>query len=1584
MKMFKSLNVVVKKAILVLVVLSLIQPSAFSTAPLETMNSQATLDLLTRDLLAAGVRSEVRKVNFGFEKTEKFYTNSIAVFKINELLKNPLEQIPDQVVKAIEKSLTQQVEAKHLKGFKVQDIAGTHIVIHVSHNFGEQNASITRIMLEALRSGLTEIDHLLAQPIRNLSLEQLLTNTNPIFNEDSKVERGAESVVVAVGVGVGIGAANIKLFHEFAIPGSTPLQKLGLEKSPGFRFRVKRTADIIAGKFDSPESEFEISVDQRDSNGNIVRVGKNESIQLLAFASQPNDYQITAIYPVENISKGTVPSHEPAVTVIYQPVYGTNGQAVMNPVIIYRSQSGFDAVGGIANMVYDVNFVPGGENGNHYVATTPVTLEQARKAPAKGLGYFATYAYQSRENGEIPVEGIRDHVAFNPEAYGSHQRLAARLAAVMSDHEDDQPFLSPGASESLVESIREEQDHLFIHSPKESEEDTFLNEVNQKVSNGTFVNVTDDKADMGGRVGHTNVPEMMIAIYRASLMEAIEQGIISDGNTIGFAGEHLRVPDVENVGVGDDGHLLMLGDKTINGAAAHQLSFLAFTRTYLFSIVTGKKYYGTGQDFQGPEAKAAIKNPFFYSKLTPRFFELLEQMIPQNEIKLGVIEKVEAKWQEWEHGDKSVELTAPFSGNVSQQGIGSARYSFNPKEEKTFDVIAGDKMGPAALNRLIKHMVFNAIAKGEFQNGLVFEIWDLKAFDHKGNILTKDIPVLFADVKTLGFKTEADKDLVYQAYENGQLKSSLSEADQQKLATILKKSGYVPSKRIFLDAVQDKEAIIRYLADSDRFNVKHVWSKKSEKWDINNPLVHLDRPLLGASVTRLGILTGGEYVGKDDPVIVGNTALLKYGHEFLRTRPLIVQGDMNGSHWEQAVPTGLKYAVATVRSHPILVSLRYTVSKDGKRLVRVADISGRKSFNKTRQRAHEFNREFDKAQLGQFEPHGTNARTVEGSYELAKILRKLNQSDSPFLLNNKKEEAKKLNLVRVFPDATANHLDELFKAAVSDQARAEVRNAPIDRTEITKRVKEAIASISGLTVSEIDETKTFSELGIDSVRALDIELAIEDHVGQFVDIVFRKPELTVGEIITIAEQELADKLTRSEVREQVSLEIGKTQEFQGVDYRLKSIQSGTAEINVTIPAARYRSPETGGTTLESATVTVRPGAFIRSPNDRHKEPIAEVVSVGQNEVVLQEARAEVRTVVDRDGVKSAVETLANRMVSLEYFNPKGVYALNEEIPTKIGVYYVYGNHEKLSLLANYDVNFAEGKIIAGTLNKKLLPKDVQYFRIERSRAVIEIYSATEEEFRSSRAEVRAQIWDPKTGKYIDGLADNGHGVIDTRTGKYLDHVVRQTDSQGRVSYHDRRTGKSIKGEDEFRRSETRFALPEMNLKGIVLPTLEESKRISSLRGTALRIADAVVLEKSFILQGGLAFVGSIFRGPVVVLITGNPETDKNSAAAWAQVEAFKKQFPQSGIEIAETPGIAKEKLIRKISDLGGVRESFQKRAVVTPGTSYEVHAALLKEFGNNGVFSIGPIQFNQMAQSAGVVEVVNQLVAAIRTIAKSA
>ena len=168
---------------------------------------------------------------------------------------------------------------------------------------------------------------------------------------------------------------------------------------------------------------------------------------------------------------------------------------------------------------------------------------------------------------------------------------------------------------------------------------------------------------------------------------------------------------------------------------------------------------------------------------------------------------------------------------------------------------------------------------------------------------------------------------------------------------------------------------------------------------------------------------------------------------------------MNGSHWEWAVPSKLKYAVATARSHPVLVGLRYRVSKDGKRLISVLDITGDKSYDSVRFKALKFNRDFNKAQLGQFEPHGTNARTVEGSYELAKILRELNQSNSPFLVHNKKEQIK---TPRTWPEPTANALDELYEVALTGNGVSELRSIEVSplKAEAVSELKIVLTALS--------------------------------------------------------------------------------------------------------------------------------------------------------------------------------------------------------------------------------------------------------------------------------------------------------------------------------------------------------------------------------------------------------------------------------------------------------------------------------------------------------------------------------------------
>ena len=978
-----------------------------------------------------------------------FFSNDYHSYRIAELFAKPIEQIPDAVVNAVRKRLNRYITQGKLLSAVVMDSGATDIDIHVTHRYGELNAAVQRLILEAMREGVLKAKELglLRSDIdvSSTSLEDLAKAQRIKHREHSITERGSEPVVMVKIIGAGIGAGNIKLYHEFFITGSTPLQKLGFvpvvkegEKPGvrGFRAIVRRTEDVLKGNPDGPVWEFEKSAAMRI--GNREYPSRDESLELLALASQPNDYVITGIYAVEG---SILPSIEPVVSVVYQPVYGEKGDLrTLNPIFICRSQSGADAVGGVASMFYDVNFVPGGANGERYVVTRPATLKEARKAPKAGTAHVVVYGWQSELEGVIPAEKgeVVDHVGINPPALQYERKLADFLASVMTTHENDQPYLAPFAAQAQVESLRHSQSHLFTRAPKEADIDHVMDKVEANVASGKFLAVTDDKADMGGVFGHNFTPPYMLAIDKATLIEAQEKGQLSDGNIIGVIGRK-RLKRGITISIGDDSHLVGLGDTSRNSATLHQLSFLAFTRGYLASMVGNtnqfdtaqgfskpKKPYGRGQDFAGREAKAAMKNPYFYSQFSERFFEILKTVMPKDYMQM--VTNLEKGWRNWQtNKEATAELAQGFSGNVSNQGIGSARYLVDVAGgERNFGILAGDKMGPAALNRPIREGVYDALAAGEFANGLVFEIWDAKAFDEHGNIPINELPELFADISDAitALKEPADQDFVKGCYKDGSLKDNLIASDKEKLAALLKESGYVPTKRIFLDARQDKEAIYLYLADSDRFNIKQVWSKKIVGWDIDNFQAYLDRPVLGSSVTKLGILAGG-YIGKDDPVMVGHIKLMEHVWEFLRTNPLIIQGDMNGSHWLGAIPTKFKYAVANKESNSILVGLGYTLSDDGKTLASVEDVFGGKDYTKIRKDMFRFDFHFKQAQLGgQFEPYGTNWRTVEISYPLAKFLRALNKPDSPFLVKNKPNAERATRPVGIF-----NERLDLFKTA---------------------------------------------------------------------------------------------------------------------------------------------------------------------------------------------------------------------------------------------------------------------------------------------------------------------------------------------------------------------------------------------------------------------------------------------------------------------------------------------------------------------------------------------------------------------------
>ena len=992
-----------------------------------------------------------------------FFTHDYQQYRIADLFRNPVQKIPDAVVKIIQDKLNQDVKEGRLKSALVIDTGATDINIHVTHNYGELNAAVQKLVIDAVRSGCLKAQELglLKNDINAWSSAELTQALRLKHREHSITERGSEPVVIAQINGAGIGASNLILYHEFFIPGATPLVKLGFTPIKtkedkaivrGFRAIVRRTGDIFKGKTDGDVWEFEFS--SAATVDGVEYKSVNQSQELLALASQPNDYVITEIYAVEG---SAITSIEPLVSVAYQPVYGEQADArTLNPTFLFRSQSGADAVGGVASMFYHANFVPGGHNGERFVTLKPVTFAEARKAPEEGTANVLVYGWQSEQDGAIAR--LVDHVGLNPPALGYIRRLAGWLAGIMKTHQNDQPYLAPFAAEEKVKPVRKEQAPLFNHAPKEAELDPVMDQVEQDVAAGRLLAITNDKADMGGDFGHNYVPDYMSAVYRATLIQEARRGTLREGNIIGYMDKgRLRIGKTTQIG--DDGHQLMIGDKTRNSAAAHQISFLAFTRAYLIAVASSKKPYGLAQDYQGKEAKAAKKNPYFYSHLNQEFIDILREVMPKEY--LYMVDNMEAGWRKWEETKETVTLPEPFSGNVSQQGIGSARFLMDfANGERTFGILAGDKMGPAGINRVIREGIYAALKAGKFVNGLVFEIWDAKAFDEDGNIPLDKLPVRYEDIAdAVGELKDPQEQALVKSYyaEDGSLKANLEIEQKERLASLLKKSGYVPTERIFLDAERDKETIYAYLADSDRFNIKQVWIKKSSGWDINKFQDYLLRPILGSSVTKLGILAGGEYVGKDDPVMVGNLDLMEHIWQVLEDSPMLLQGDMNGSHWLGAIPTKFKYAVANVDSHPIFVGLRYTLDDTGK-IANVEDVFSSRKFDKIRNTMFKFNFMFKwvAAFGGQFAPYGTDVRTVEASYPLAKLLRQLQDPASPFLVRNMPAESREKRPIGIFEQRR-----ELFETAASLSSE----NLPLASSPIT--TAKTIAS----SLTEADEAK---------------------------------------------------------------------------------------------------------------------------------------------------------------------------------------------------------------------------------------------------------------------------------------------------------------------------------------------------------------------------------------------------------------------------------------------------------------------------------------------------------------------------------
>ena len=152
--------------------------------------------------------------------------------------------------------------------------------------------------------------------------------------------------------------------------------------------------------------------------------------------------------------------------------------------------------------------------------------------------------------------------------------------------------------------------------------------------------------------------------------------------------------------------------------------------------------------------------------------------------------------------------------------------------------------------------------------------------------------------------------------------------------------------------------------------------------------------VLAASTEKLALITGGEYVGKDDPVLLGVEELVTPMFEYMQTGFYMTQGDERGSHYMMLLPKPLTESVATVRSRGLQIGLMVTLNSRG--ITETHDVFAEPSYREARLRIDRTNAHFWRSQGSEFTPIGVGARDVEPAYPLMKVLNRITGKDSPY------------------------------------------------------------------------------------------------------------------------------------------------------------------------------------------------------------------------------------------------------------------------------------------------------------------------------------------------------------------------------------------------------------------------------------------------------------------------------------------------------------------------------------------------------------------------------------------------------------
>jgi fructose 1,6-bisphosphate aldolase/phosphatase len=204
-------------------------------------------------------------------------------------------------------------------------------------------------------------------------------------------------------------------------------------------------------------------------------------------------------------------------------------------------------------------------------------------------------------------------------------------------------------------------------------------------------------------------------------------------------------------------------------------------------------------------------------------------------------------------------------------------------------------------------------------------------------------------------------------------------------------------RRAFLDVETESEPIQRLLGATDKYNVKRLWTRTAAGTGADG----LGDVLLAASTEKLAIISGGEYLGKDDPVLLAVEPLANALNVFMRDRFYMTQGDGRGSHNMFPTPLAFGQAIATVNSKAVAVAAMLSFDARGE-IRAIRDVFADPAYDEARERAYQLNKAIWDAHGGNFSPVGVGVSKVEKSYPLAKMIARITAAGSPFEVRPRK------------------------------------------------------------------------------------------------------------------------------------------------------------------------------------------------------------------------------------------------------------------------------------------------------------------------------------------------------------------------------------------------------------------------------------------------------------------------------------------------------------------------------------------------------------------------------------------------------